>query len=226
MTAWFSVCWTVFEPLTSPDLLPEQSEQVRVRLRFYDLSFSVLQPVQAQPLALASGRFREAAVGVPARHAGVDGEVSLFLWADSDTYLMWGREAFGWPIVRGQIELAGAAWDAVDATGAAGEARVTDEWGMASMTAVLGEPTESGWPTARWFTPRRVLERAGLDGETRQLLVVSPTVRNAGTRRAARGRVSFAFGEGHPLAAFPDAEAEIDFVDGFQLVVGDNVELA
>ena len=209
----------------SPDLLPAEADAVRARLRFYDLSFSVLRPNEAQPLAPTEGRFRETAVACQARFGAAEGEVSLFLWADSDTYVMWAREAFGWPVLRGRIDLAGTAWTATELTASEGQARLTDSWGSASLEASVGDRVEGGSPGARWLTPRRVLNRAGLGGEVRELMAVSPTVRAAGARYGGAGRVSFTFDRRHPLAQFPETETELEVVDGFEIVVGDEVDL-
>ena len=224
-TAWFRVPWRSLASVMSPDLLPERADSVRTRLRFYDLSFSVLRRNEAQPLAPTEGRFREAAVGFQACFGTVEGEVSLFLWADSDTYVMWAREAFGWPVLHGRIDLAGTAWTATELAGTEARAQLTDSWGSASLEASVGDRVEGGSPGVPWLTPRRVLNPAGIGGEVRELLAVSPTVRTAGVRYGGTGRVNFAFDHRHPLARFPETETELEVVDGFEIVVGDKVEL-
>jgi hypothetical protein len=212
--------------LLSPDLLPERADEVRIRLRFYDLSFTVLHPSHMQPLAPTTGRFREAAVGSPARWQELVGETSMFLWADSETYVMWAREAFGWPVLRGQIELTGSLWSADELLGASGSARVTDAWGSAFVQdAIVHSSAGSGSPAARWLTPRRLLRQGGLDGEIRELLMVSPTPLAVGARYKGTARASFTFDKRHPLARIPEAEAELDIADGFEIVVGENVDV-
>jgi hypothetical protein len=210
----------------SPDLLPKRADEVRIRLRFYDLSFTALHPSHTQPLAPTTGRFREAAVGFPACWQGVEGETSLFLWADSETYVMWAREAFGWPVLRGQIELTGRLWSDDELLGASGGARVTDAWGSAFLEdAIVQSSAGSGSPAARWLTPRRLLRQGGLDGEVREVLMVSPTPLAAGARYKGTARANFTFDQRHPLARIPEAEAELDMVDGFEIVVGEKVDV-
>src|SRR4029450_1369654 len=148
--------------------------------------------------------------GFPARARGTDGETSLFLWTESDTYLMWAREAFGWPVARGRIELSGSIWTASALVGTSGAAKLEDAWGSAAIArAEVHEQTGQGSPAALWFTPRRVLPRAGLDSDLRELLVVRPTVRAAGDRYAGAANVVFNFDESHPLGGLGEAEAEL-----------------
>jgi hypothetical protein len=219
------VPWAVTEAVMSPDLLPERSEHVKVRLRFYELTFQALGNNPGQSLAPREGRFREAVVGFPARFGERSGEVSLFMWTDSDTYLMWAREAFGWPILRGKITLDGDIWTANSLEGTSGRARVETEWGSAALLdAQVGERNDSGLTAPWWLTPRRQLSRGGLDGEHRGLLAVRPAVRKAGVRFGGTGRVALDFAEPHPLAALRMSDAELDVADGFELLVAETVE--
>jgi len=226
LTAWFDAPWEVLDASMSPDLWPKQAPSVRIRLRFYELRFRALARNEGQPLAPVDGRFRECAVGFPARFLDMDGEASLFLWTDSDTYLMWAREAFGWPVARGGIELSGSIWTSPELAGTSGGGKLEDAWGSAEIAgAAVRERAGQGSPSALWFTPRRVLRRAGLDDDVRELLVVRPTVRAVGARYVGVASVIFDFDESHPLGGLGEAEAEIELVDGFELVVGDDVEV-
>jgi Acetoacetate decarboxylase (ADC) len=226
LTTWFEAPWAVLAASMSPELWPKHTPRIRIRLRFYELRFRTLGRNEGQALAPAEGPFRECAVGFPARARGMDGEASLFLWTESDTYLMWAREAFGWPVARGRIELSGSIWTSSALAGTSGVARLEDAWGSAAIArAEVQERAGQGSPAALWFTPRRVLRRAGLDGDLRELLVVRPTVRAAGARYVGAASVVFDFDASHPLGGLGEAEAELELVDGFELVVGDNVEI-
>jgi hypothetical protein len=226
ITAWFMVPWEVAKRAMSPDLMPDPANEVRIRLRFYELTFEALGENPGQSLAPRAGRFREAVVGFPARFGERAGEVSLFMWTDSDTYLMWAREAFGWPLLRGEIQLEGSAWTSDELEGSTGRAAVETDWGTARLVdATVGQQASNGSPAAWWLTPRRLLRRGGLDGELRELLAVRPAVRKQGTRYSGVGRVAFAFREPHPLAGLGEADAELDVADGFELVVAETVEL-
>jgi hypothetical protein len=219
------VPWAVAEGVMSPDLLPEPAERLRTRLRFYELTFEALGNNSGQWLAPRNGQFREAVVGFPARFKERSGEVSLFMWTDSDTYLMWAREAFGWPLLRGEITLDGDLWTSRELEGTRGRARLDTGWGSAELfDAQVGERNDTGLTAAWWLTPRRLLRRGGLDGEARELLAVRPTVRDPGVRYSGTGRIALDFAEPHPLAPLADADAELDVVDGFELVVGETVE--
>jgi hypothetical protein len=225
LTAWFEVPFAVLEGAMSPDLLPQRTPTARIRLRFYDLAFEALGANDGQRLAPREGRFREAVIGFPARFGGLAGESSLFMWTDSDTYLMWAREGFGWPALRGEIELEGGFWSAAELEGSTATARLREPWGAASLLDVeVGARAEVGTPSGVWLTPRRTLRHDG-SGDDRQLLAVRPVVREAGTRYTATGRVDFDFREPHPLAALRAAEAEVEAADGFELLVGADVEV-
>jgi hypothetical protein len=227
LTAWFSVDTDVLRASLSPDLLPLAEAPYRIRLRFYDLAFRALGENPGQSLAPTEGRFRETAVGFPARAGTGDGDMSVFMWADSDTYIMWAREAFGWPLLRGAFQLEGEIWSRPsDLVGASGTSVLTDDWGTATIAqATLTAETPSGSLAARWVTPRRILHRGGLAGDTRELQVVRPEVRSTGTRYGGTGSAEFSFRAPHPLALLDRHEAEIDLVDSFELLVGGDVEV-
>jgi hypothetical protein len=224
-TAWFLVPWLVAETLLSPDLLPEPSAYVRARLRFYDLAY-VAPDATEDRLTPTGGRFRECVVAFAGRAHDVAGEVSLWLWTDSDTYLMWGREVFGWPIRLATVELSGSLWTGQELEGATGTCRMQDAWGTASLMDVsVSGSTTTGTPTGAWLTPRRVLHAAGRGGETRELLVVRPAVKQPGRRYSARGRTVFDFASSHPLHSLGEVSADIEIADGFELLIGVDVEV-
>ena len=226
ITAWFEAPRPVVEASLSPDLFPESDPPYRVRLRFYELEWEAQGVNRGQSLAPDRGSFREAAVGFPARAGSLEGDMSVFMWADSDTYLMWAREAFGWPLLRGEFEFAGDVWTGLELTGTSGRARVTDEWGTAAIVdAQVEAPAEPVSLAAQWVTPRRILRRAGLDGETRELQVVRPEVRRQGAQFSGVATVSFGFRDPHPLSLLDRVEATLHVVDGFELLVGGDVEL-
>ena len=224
-TAWFEVPWEVAAASLSPDLLPEQSAKVRARLRFYDLAFTAPDAAEG-PLVPREGRFREGVVAFAARGGGLEGEVSLFLWTESETYLMWGREAFGWPVRLADVNLEGSLWKDDQLLGASGSARLRDGWGSASLLDVeVTEPATSGTPSGYWLTPRRVLHAAGCDGETRELLVVRPATNDPGTGYSGSGRVRFDFPAAHPLHSLGEFDARVEVADGFELLIGGDVEV-
>jgi hypothetical protein len=172
------------------------------------------------------GRFREAVVAFLARTRGIDGEVSLFMWTDSDTYMMWSREVFGFPLLRGAIDLSGSLWGNPAVEGTAGAARLSlgDSWAALFIDQV--QQGARGSQTApNWITPRRILQRAGLDAETREVLIVRPEIRDPGMWHRATGNVALAFEAAHPLHGLEARDAECDVVDGFELVVGSDVDV-
>ncbi len=228
MTAWFEAPWELIEAAVSPALRPPIEPKVRTRLRFYELAFMALGFSAGQSLAPASGTFREAAIGVPTRYQNIRGDTSVFMWADLDTYVMWAREAFGWPLLRAEIELGGDLWseESVEA-GYVGESTVTDAWGTAAIfnTAIAARVGPGPSKGAAWLTPRRILRHGQSGGEIRELQVVRPVVEQPGTRYTGEGQVRFDFKEPHPLALLGTGGADIDVVDGFSLCVGDDVEI-
>lgn len=227
LTAWFDAPWELIEMAVSPALRPPPRQTIRARLRFYDLEFEALGFSPAQALAPVKGAFREAAVGVPTQYGEVTGDTSIFMWADSDAYVMWAREVFGWPLLRTELELHGDLWTvgALD-VGLSGQATVRDAWGTAAIsTASVTTPAAEGSPSATWLTPRTILRHGANGGELRELQAVRPVVEKQGTPYRGHGNVEFAFQTGHPLALLETSEADIDLVDGFCLRVGDDVEI-
>jgi hypothetical protein len=220
VTAWFDAPWELVERAMSPDLLPEKASTVRGRLRFYDLAFEAINPDPARPIAARTGRIREGAVAFAAEAGGSDGEVSLFLWTDSEEYLIWGREAFGWPIRLADFTFSGPLWESAITSGAKGSSRLSDRWGTAALLDVeVGDEVSVGTPSGSWLTPRRVYQWGDIS-ETRELIAVRPVVRGAGSTYTATGHTVFEFTAPHPLHGLGEVEAEIHVADGFELLVG------
>ena len=224
VTAWFEAPWEIVERTLSPDLLPVPASTVPGRLRFYDLTFEAVRPHTARPLAATRGRIREGAVAFAA--AGgverVEGEVSVFLWTDSEDYLIWGREAFGWPIRLADFQFTGSLWDGEVAEGDSGSSRLRTGWGTAELLDVtVGKIISVGTPSGCWLTPRRVYEWSN-GSARRELLAVWPEVRTAGSAHIATGRALFTFRDPHPLHGLAEVETEIHVAEGFELLVGSN----
>ena len=222
LTAWFQLPREVLEGLISPSLIPQTSEIGQSRLRFYDVDFHSDDPDARQN---PDGHFREAVIGLPAASGGETGEISAFMWSDSDTYMLWGREVFGWPILRAAVDLNGELWAGNLASSAAGQSRVELADGSSASITIDGIGNELSQPTATaWFTPRLVPEPSSAS-ERRQLLVVRPTLIDPGRRHEVTGKTELMFREPHPLSGIHPRADRIEVSVGFVLRVGDRVDL-
>jgi hypothetical protein len=220
-TAWFEMPRAVAAAMLSPDLWPAGSGPLRSRMRFYDLSHAPTEARADRPLDTVTGRFREGVVAVPVAACGVQGETSLFMWTDSEEYLIWGREAFGWPIRMAAFDYGGDLWLDVPHVGSTGFSRAETPWGTAALEDVtLSEPVSTGTPSGHWLTPRRILQHGPQLSESRELLDVQPVVSDAGVTFAGTGRVELRFRPPHPLAGLATAEAEVHVADAFEVIVG------
>lgn len=226
VTTWFDVPRAQVEQVLSPSLWPAEAPTVRARLRFYNIAFTALADTARAPWLASEGRFREAVIAFQASAGSLNGEVSLFMWTDSDPYLMWGREVFGWPLLRGRIDLAGPLWESQTLLGSRGTATLSVPDGSIALAIgdVTNEVKEKRAPPC-WLTPRRVLHRAGLDDETRELLIVRPNVQNPGVHYTASGSVVLEFATTHPLHGLAVGDADYEVVDGIELVVGSDVDV-
>jgi hypothetical protein len=196
-----------------------------MRIRFYDLEFRSLGGVPPDHVAPNSGSVREAVVAVPAVAGGSDGDATLFMWCDSDPYLLWGREVFGWPLVRGEIRLEGDLWSPGLSEGAQGSCELSTECGRVAVLGVeVGHALEGGVPVAGWIAPRRRLEIA-TGGEIRDVTITWPRVVEPGVRFAAVGEGRIEFRPPHPLAGMVIDRSDIHIADRFVLVVGENVDV-
>jgi len=216
-TAWFTVPDAVVARYLHSDLRPPlAAEGHPSRLRFYAME--------------AHGeRFHEAVVSLPARAGALDGEVTVILWSDSEAYRTWAREAFGWPVLEAVFAYDGALWGDALATGATGSSRARVRDGELSLLVdegVAPAAPAASWMVRRpWLTMRRTVHRGGLDGETREVFQVRPELRRPGTRLAGRGAVRFALAPDDPLTALGEIRCDIEVLDGFELVVGADVDL-
>jgi hypothetical protein len=225
LTAWFEAPWTALERVLSPDLLPPRATSVRMRIRFYDLEFSALGGAPAGHSAPQSGRVREAVVAVPALAGETEGDATLFMWCDSDPYLLWGREVFGWPLARGEIRLEGDLWSRALSEGAHGDCELSVEGGRVAVVGVqVGRSLERGVPVAGWIAPRRRFEIATGE-EIRDVTITWPRVVDPGVAFAAVGEGSIEFRAPHPLAGVVVDRPDISIADRFVLVVGENVDV-
>jgi hypothetical protein len=222
-TAWFAIDRARVATFLSSDLMPDgNADRIRARVRFYDLAFRDERGPDE-----ASGRFREAVVAFVSSVGTVNGEVSLFMWTDSDTYMLWGREAFGWPLERATMDFGGALWRD-ETLGPSANGRSVAHCAAGELGLQIGELTAAPAAPATgaiWITPRRILRRAGLDGDIREVLLVQPEVIEPGRRYAAQGRAWLSFAAGHPLAGVEVTAPTIDVVDGIRLRVGGNVDV-
>jgi hypothetical protein len=224
LTAWFTVPWQIIEASLSPELRPAHADSTRIRLRFYDLTYTALSDDRPGVTAPRTGRFREAVFGVPARFEETVGEVSVCMWADGTDYTAWGREVFGWPVLPGSFELAGAFWDGGSAP--ATTARMTAAAGSVALADVdLSSRSSSASPAGIWLTPRRRLERARLGTDDRDVLVVRPEVRRPGRYSSGSCRVVVDLDPTHPFGSLATLEADVEGADGFEIVVGGDVDV-
>jgi len=219
LTAWFQLPREQIEALISRSLVPESGELGPSRLRFYELDY---YPDGPDADAHTGGRFREAVVAFPATFNGTVGEISAHMWSDDDTYMHWGRDLFGWPILRAPVQLSGPIWSGEIESGATGHASVELAEGSRAAISVDGIGARLPAPTpAAWITPRLIA--SPLD-EQRELLVVRPNLLDPGHRFAVTGDVELAFREPHPLANLSPTATRIEMSVGFTLRVGDQVE--
>jgi hypothetical protein len=223
VTAWFPVPQGVLEA-SLPRSLRRDGEEPWARLRFYDARFEVCDPPPDAPLAPRAGAFREAVVAFPAAAGGCEGDATMFMWADDEPYTAWGREVYGWPILRGALTLEGSIWDAQLAPGATGSCQLWAASGSAALEGVeIAGPVDSTTSGGWWLNPRRRLERAGLEGERNDIVAARPRILNPGLAYAASGSLRLAFAPGHPLHGLTPTAERVVLVDGFELIVGEEV---
>jgi len=99
-----------------------------------------------------------------------------------------------------------------------------DAFGRAELrAAVVGEPAPPPGGRPTWITPRRIVEHAPARHDRREVLVVRPRVLDAGTLHRGTAEVELAFPAGHPYAIDGVHAAELEVVDGIDLLVADDV---
>jgi len=224
LTAWFPVPDSVLEGSLPWYLRPVPGEPL-ARLRFYDARFQTRSERIQHPLVSPAGAFREAVVAFPVEAGGLEGDATMFMWADDDAYRSWGREVFGWPVLPGTVELQGTLWDTPIEALARGSARLTAPAGTAVIRDVTIhdriEPTTTtgGW----WLTPRRIHEHVGGVVDREEVVAARPRVIQTGVSCRATGAVEFDFAEGHPLHGLRVRPEKLVVVDGFELLVAADV---
>jgi acetoacetate decarboxylase len=225
ITGWFPVPRTVLEASVPPRLRREGGDDW-ARLRFYDARFQACGASEEAHLAPRAGAFREAVVAFAAVAGELEGDGTMFMWADDEAYTTWGREVFGWPILRGGFTFEGTIWDSPLAAGARGSAMLRASAGTAAIGDVrLGEQIDSSTSGGWWITPWRRLERAALDGERTDVVAARPRIVRPGRTYDATGAIRLEFAPGHPLHGLVPQADRVVVVDGFELIVGGDVEI-
>lgn len=222
VTAWFAVSSDVARRVVPSELLPEGAPTVQARLRFYELDFRAVSP--SSPIAPTSGHFMEATIGFAAEAAGIRGDISQFMWTDSDAYMAWGREAFGWPLSRGTFELGGELWSGANPLGTSGSCRLLDRFGSSTLVVNrVRDRIAADLPEVKWFIARRTLHWTTRATSVPELLLVRPRFEEPPARYAADGRASIDFNPPHPLHGIEILEAEVEVLDRIRLLVGGDV---
>ena len=225
VTAWFETSPDAVASLVSPAFEPLRGQAgVPTRLRFYRIDFEPRDGDAAFRSHLA-GQFLEAVIAFKGWIAGVDGEYSAYMWTDSDRYLAWGRENFGWPLVRGDIDLSGELWqDGEAGTGSMCRLSVPGLTATLTVTGDRADDVVSPAPGPNWLTPRRILFPGGGEPERRDLLVVRPEVLRPGrlTHRDGHIRLDAAPGS-WPASLAPVGAVQVHALEDFRICVGDDV---
>lgn len=220
LTAWFPVPDGVLRAVV-PGYLRSPAEKSWGRLRFYDARFESLDQRPQHPLVPRSGAFREAVVAFSANGAGLEGDSTMFMWADDDVYRTWGREIYGWPILTGTIDLEGSLWQPSLDLSATGSARLHCAAGEAAMVEVVVSGVAEQSPTRPlwWLTPRRRFDGRRLPSDNEEIVAVRPDIAHPGVAYAGQGVVQLDFVAGHPLHGLSVEVDRVVVVDGFELVV-------
>lgn len=222
VTAWFHPPEELSSMLLGTEFRARSHHPQPCRLRFYDVDFesAAADSWQREP---RSGHFHEAVVAIPGRCGDIDGEISAFMWTDSDAYSRWGREIFGWPLLAGQVEMAGSVWEG---SGSQGTATLRCESGTATIT-VRGLGSSPAADTAAqpsiWLTPRRVVRFDPGFTDAIQMTAVTPELRRRGTTVNVDADMELSFTGDHPLAGLEFEPAGAQLHRGFQIVVGSSV---
>ena len=219
VTAWFVPPRPLLESVLG--LLRDDHDQDRLaRVRFYDVEFA---GQSRNPSVAAQGRFREAVVAFPARVDDLIGEVSVFMWTDSDAYLTWSREAFGWPLHRAGFDLAGGVrgGSTDEGTGSA-----AFDHGAITIEVTGPDPGGSVEPvpgSGTWITPRMIIPSDPAAAGQIEINAVTPRVVTAGVERPVRVHARLSLPAGHPLHGLDPVVTRAEVRTGCELVVGETV---
>jgi len=225
VTAWFETAPDAVSALLSADFEAQSgSSGVPTRVRFYRVDFEPRNGDDKYRQRMG-GQFLEAVIAFKGRIAGLDGEFSAYMWTDSDAYLCWGRENFGWPLARAEFELTGEIWG--DGPGSASSCKVTRQdfsWTIEVDAAPADEVVPG--PGPNWLTPRRLLFPGGSEPERRDLLVVRPEMLRGGRLTRRTGKLTLdAPGGSWVSTLMPLGSVEVQVLEDFQICVGDDVRI-
>jgi Acetoacetate decarboxylase (ADC) len=223
ITAWFEVDEAAVRNVVSPSFTSFSGDHgVFTRLRFYDIKFEPRDGTDEFKKKM-SGGFKEAVIAFKGSFADVPGEFSAFMWTDDDTYIGWGREIFGWPLIRSEITLEGKSWGDSAQKNSSCRVKSADF----DLSLVMEDSTAVEHPVgmgANWLTPRRVIFPSGDEPDRHDLNIVLPTIINPGNFYVHEGEVSFSADSNSIVAGLnPISKPIIHRHKDFRICVGDNV---
>jgi hypothetical protein len=223
VTAWFETPAAAVAALLTPTFEPRTGTAgVPTRLRFYQVDYEP-RDGGAEFKQRMAGCFREAVIAFKGRIAGYGGEYSAYMWTDCESYLCWGRENFGWPLVSGDIELTGRLWGGPGEAGTQCQLRTQGFTYTLDMVGPIVED-KPGAPGPSWLTPRRILFPGGSEPERRDVLLVRPEVLQAGRFTRGAGHVRLNAPVGSWIASLAPLDAvDIHALEGFRICVGEDV---
>jgi hypothetical protein len=220
VTAWFVPPRRQAEALLGP--LRDDSTDRWGRVRFYNVQFAGISRSAAIP---GEGEFREAVVAFPAQVGGVQGEISAFMWTDSDTYLAWGREAFGWPLQRGSFEMTGGAWSGIADVGTAHATSASGSISIELTGSAPGRDVSAVVGSGTWITPRLIIPSDPSAPGRIEINAVTPRILMAGVKRPVQATVRLSPRNDHPLHGLAPQIIRAELHTGFEIVVGESVHL-
>ncbi len=195
-----------------------------VRARFWDLTHDggLSAPTSANGPTEMS--FREAVVAFPVVCAGVAGDFTTHMYADEPVYTAFGREAMGWPLRHGEIEVTHPASDDLARGGTASGRLKRDKREVMRIDLTLIRPlAESERPKGlpRWITWKVI---PGVDGGVpaiSQLVETGPSELKWGPIWAAEGHLEFGEGPRDELHFLQPREiVAAEYWDTIEFVIG------
>ena len=199
VTSYFSIAVDDLRGEVHPDLLPK-TERTIARARYYQI---------VADTELGEVAFNEAVLAFRTSWGSHEGEISYRMWTDSQSYLLWGREVFGWPLELADLPASQDFWRS------GGEFAVKNEAfrGRFEPLSPLDSPLYAPTPSV-WITPRRRLFMGGGAEEDTVLLVI-PEVLDSGTVTACTMDFDTSpyWPSAQPLGSY--------LTSGFQLRVGE-----
>jgi acetoacetate decarboxylase len=205
---------TVFFKLESPEEarrrvppMCDMDPDPIVRARFWELDYEPGLIADENQQASERPHFREAVIAFPVSFGDISGDYTAHMYADDPTYIAFGREVMGWPLMTGEIEIhPPEARPPGSTTSLAATLMRGRQQLLRADVTLRHEAAPVTSPLPRWLTWKLIPDVDGRRAAISQLVETGPSFVDWGPSWSGEGRLEFGDDRRNPLGSLSPRE--------------------